>query len=123
FRKFTPPARARTTRDLDRMWDALADGRIHHISTDHAPSTADQKTSGSIWEVHFGLPGIDTTLPVLLDAAHAGRLSYERVVEAYSEAPARAYGLWPRKGALIDGADADLVLVDPARRWTVTDAD
>jgi dihydroorotase-like cyclic amidohydrolase len=119
FRKFTPPARARTTRDLEQMWDALAAGRINHISTDHAPSTAEQKTGGSIWDVHFGLPGVDTTLPVLLDAAHAGRISYERVVECYSDAPARAYGLWPRKGALREGSDADVILVDPDRRWTV----
>ncbi|HZO96978.1 MAG TPA: dihydroorotase family protein [Gaiellaceae bacterium] len=123
FRKFTPPARARSERELERMWDALADGRVHHVGSDHAPSTRAQKTGGSIWDVHFGLPGVDTTLPVLLDGAHAGRLSYERVVEAYAEAPARAYGLWPRKGTLRDGADADLVLVDPEARWTVRDED
>jgi dihydroorotase len=123
FRKFTPPARARTPRDLDAMWDALADGRIHHISTDHAPSPPEQKTAGSIWDVHFGLPGVDTTLPVLLDAAHRGRVSYERVVEAYAEAPARAYGLWPTKGAIRVGGDADLVLVDPDASWTVRDED
>jgi dihydroorotase-like cyclic amidohydrolase len=73
--------------------------------------------------VHFGLPGIDTTLPVLLDAAHAGRLGYERVVELYSEAPARAYGLHGAKGCLDVGADADLVLVDPEREWFVRDED
>ncbi|HZQ03046.1 MAG TPA: dihydroorotase family protein [Gaiellaceae bacterium] len=123
FRKFTPPARAQSTADLERMWEAVADRRVHHVASDHAPSTAAQKTSGSIWDVHFGLPGIDTTLPVLLDGAHAGRLGYERIAEAYAEAPARAYGLWPRKGALQEGSDADLVLVDPGARWTVRDED
>jgi dihydroorotase len=123
FRKFTPPARARSSRDLDRMWDALAERRIHHISSDHAPSTAEQKTGGDIWDVHFGLPGIDTTLPVLLDAAHAGKISYELVAETYAEAPARAYGLWPTKGSLRVGADADVVLVDPDRSWTVSEPD
>jgi dihydroorotase len=123
FRKFTPPARARSSRELERMWDALAERRIHHISSDHAPSTAEQKTGGDIWDVHFGLPGIDTTLPVLLDAAHAGKISYELVAETYAEAPARAYGLWPAKGSLRVGADADIVLVDPQRRWTVSDGD
>jgi dihydroorotase-like cyclic amidohydrolase len=105
------------------MWDALAERRIHHISSDHAPSTAEQKTGGDIWDVHFGLPGIDTTLPVLLDAAHAGKISYELVAETYAEAPARAYGLWPAKGSLRVGADADVVLVDPDRSWTVSDGD
>jgi dihydroorotase (multifunctional complex type) len=123
FRKFTPPARARNRADLDAMWRALADGRISYISSDHAPSTAEQKRAGSIWDVHFGLPGIDTTSSVLLDGAHAGRISYERVAEAYSERPARLYGLWPAKGRLEPGADADLVLVDPEAPWEVRDED
>jgi dihydroorotase len=123
FRKFTPPARAHGGEELDAMWRALADGRIDYVSSDHAPSTAEQKRAGSIWDVHFGLPGVDTTLSVLLDGAHAGRISYERVVEVYSEQPARIYGLWPRKGRLAPGADADVALVDPEARWTVADGD
>jgi dihydroorotase (multifunctional complex type) len=123
LRKFTPPARAESARDLEEMWVALAAGSIDYVASDHAPSTLAQKREGSIWDVHFGLPGIDTTLAVLLDGAHAGRLTYERVVEVYSEAPARIYGLHPRKGSLDAGADADLVLVDPERRWTVRDED
>lgn len=123
FRKFTPPARARAAGELERMWHALAERRIDYVSSDHAPSTAAQKRDGSIWDVHFGLPGIDTTLSVLLDGAHTGHIGYERVVEAYAEAPARLYGLWPAKGSLDPGADADLVLVDPQERWTVRDED
>jgi dihydroorotase (multifunctional complex type) len=120
FRKFTPPARARSQSELDRMWQALASGAIDYVSSDHAPSTADQKRRGSIWDAHFGLPGIDTTLSVLLSGAHRGAISYERVVDAYSERPARIYGLWPAKGRLEPGADADIVLVDPELTWTVT---
>jgi len=123
FRKFTPPARAADQAGLDQMWQALADGQIHYVSTDHAPSTPEHKRDGSIWEVHFGLPGLDTTLSVLLDGAAAGRVSYERVAEAYSEAPARLYGLWPDKGNLDAGAHADIVLVDPSERWQVRDQD
>jgi dihydroorotase (multifunctional complex type) len=119
FRKFTPPARARSRWDLEAMWQEVAMGTVDYVASDHAPSTPAQKRAGSIWEVHFGLPGIDTTLPVLLDAAHAGRIGYERVAEVYAEAPARVYGLFPRKGTLRPGADADLVLVDPGRSWRV----
>jgi dihydroorotase-like cyclic amidohydrolase len=123
LRKFTPPARARTSDDLTAMWEALAGGRIDYVASDHAPSTLAQKREGSIWEAHFGLPGVDTTLSVLLDGAHDGRITYERVVDVYSEAPARIYGLHPRKGTMEVGADADLVLVDPERQWTVRDED
>jgi dihydroorotase (multifunctional complex type) len=122
FRKFTPPARARSQHDLDRMWTALDEGEIDYIATDHAPATAEHKRDGSIWDVHFGLPGVDTTLAVLLDGAAAGRISYERVVSAYAEQPARLYRL-AGKGGLSPGADADIVLVDPAVRWTVADGD
>ncbi len=123
LRKFTPPARARSDGDLLAMWEAVADGRVDYVATDHAPSTLAQKRAGSIWDAPFGLPGLDTTLSVLLDGAHAGRLSYERVVAVYSEVPARQYGLYPRKGNLGVGADADLVLVDPDAKWTVRDDD
>lgn len=123
FRKFTPPARAREPEDLAAMWAAVNEGRIDHVSSDHAPSTAKQKAAGSIWDVHFGLPGLDTTLPFLLDAAASGTISYERLVEVYAESPARTYGLYPRKGQLAVGADADVVLVDPSARWTVRDED
>jgi len=123
LRKFTPPARARTETDLREMWSTLASGEIDYIASDHAPSTLEQKQAGSIWDVHFGLPGIDTTLPLLLDAVHRGWLTLERLVAVYSETPARIYGLYPRKGNLEPGADADMVLVDPERRWVVDDAD
>lgn len=123
LRKFTPPARARGPQDLDAMWDALNDGSISHISTDHAPSTRQQKTQGSIWDVHFGLPGLDTTMPVLLDAAASGRISYERLVRLYAENPADAYGLSPQKGRLEVGADADLIVVDPVIQWTIAASD
>jgi dihydroorotase (multifunctional complex type) len=123
LRKFTPPARARTVADEQRMWQLLRDGVLTHLSTDHAPSTLEQKGDGSIWDVHFGLPGLDTTLPLLLDAAVRGALALEDVVRVYADAPARRYGLNPRKGSLRPGADADLVLVDLEGVRVLSDAD
>ncbi len=112
LRKFTPPARARTDRDEAAMWELLRSGALTHISSDHAPSTLEQKRAGDMWEVHFGLPGLDSTMSVLLDAVARGHLSFEDVARVYAEAPARTYGL-PGKGRIAVGADADLALVDP----------
>jgi dihydroorotase-like cyclic amidohydrolase len=120
FRKFTPPARIRSRADADAMWTAFDSEAVHLLSTDHAPSTAEQKRTGDIWNVHFGLPGLDSTFPLMLDAALTGRTSLERVVAAYAQAPARRYRLHG-KGRIAPGADADLVLIDPAARRTLSD--
>ncbi|MDQ0777178.1 dihydroorotase (multifunctional complex type) [Streptomyces aurantiacus] len=114
LRKFTPPARARINDDELQMWQLLRSGTLTHMSSDHAPSTLEQKHDGDVWSVPFGLPGLDSTFAILLDAAARGHLSYEDVARVYSETPAKTYGLWPRKGRIAPGADADLALVDPA---------
>jgi len=121
FRKFTPPARCRSQADADAMWDRLRRGEITHLATDHAPATRAQKEAGSIWEVHFGLPGVETTLPLMLEAVNQGWLTLPRLVEALAEVPARLYGLYPRKGTLHLGADADMVLVDLTSRRVLRD--
>ena len=123
LRKFTPPARIRNEREQDAMWDLLRNGGFSHISTDHAPSTLAQKAAGSFWDVHFGLPGLDTTFRLLLTEAANARIRYEDVVALYSENPARRYGLHPRKGHLGVGADADIALVDPDRDWVIENSD
>jgi dihydroorotase-like cyclic amidohydrolase len=109
-RKFTPPARDKPAGEL--MWERLARGEIDLISTDHAPSTLDQKFGSNIWDCPFGLPGVETTLTMLLNAVAEEKLTLEKVVQVYSEAPARLLGLYPRKGAIRVGSDADVVLVD-----------
>lgn len=120
FRKFTPPARIRSSSDQSDMWAAFNAGTVHHLSTDHAPSTAEQKRAGTIWDAPFGLPGLDSTLPLMLDAALSGRTSLERLVAAYAERPARQYRL-RGKGRITPGADADIVLVDPHATRTLAD--
>jgi dihydroorotase (multifunctional complex type) len=123
LRKFTPPARNRGPEDAEAMWRHLAEGRLTHVATDHAPSTRVQKLAGDIWEAPFGLPGLDTTSRLLLDAAAAGRLTWSDVARRYAEEPARRYGMWPAKGALAEGSDADLVLVDPDATVRIRDED
>jgi dihydroorotase (multifunctional complex type) len=120
--KFTPPARVRTDADRAAMWDLVARGELDTIASDHAPSTREQKLAGDIWSAPFGLPGLDTTCSVLLDAVSAGHITPERVAELYSRRPATHFGL-AGKGLIAPGYDADLVLVDPDQEWTVQDAD
>jgi len=122
LRKFTPPARLTTDEEEIEMWELLRSGVLTHVSTDHAPSTLQQKAAG-IWDAPFGLPGLDTTSAVLLDGVFNGRLALEDVVRVYSEQPARRYGLFPRKGAIAVGSDADITLVDPDIRWKVASPD
>jgi len=121
LRKFTPPARIRNQAERAAMWQAVRDHRFSHFSTDHAPSTMTQKARPSFWDAPFGLPGLDTTLPFLFDAALSGQITMSDVVRLYATAPAARYRL--PKGVIEVGADADLLLVDPGASWMVSDGD
>lgn len=103
------------------VWDALADGRIHMLASDHAPHTREEKEVGwtDAWAAHTGTPGIQEQLPLMLDAVNSGKLTFDRLVDLTSGAPARVFGL-PSKGSLAPGSDADIVLVDRTRQWTIT---
>jgi allantoinase len=123
WNKFTPPARSKD--EADGMWARLRSGDIDMISADHAPATKEDKAQGeeNIWECSFGLPGVETVLPMMLTGVNEGRVSLERLVEARSLVPAQVYGLWPRKGHLGIGADADFVLVDMDAEKTLKNDD
>jgi dihydroorotase-like cyclic amidohydrolase len=122
FHKFTPPARS--AEDRAGMWKRLEAGDIDIISADHAPSTRQQKEQGEdIWDVPFGIPGVETTFEMMLTGAAEGRVSLERLVATRCETPARVYGLYPRKGHLGIGADADIALVDLQATRTIKDED
>lgn len=115
--KVNPPLRARA--DLEAMWEALRAGDIDTVGTDHCATTLAQK-GGDIWAATPGFPGMATSLPVLL-AEGVGRrgLSLSDVARLTSYAPARTFNMYPRKGRLEVGADADLVVIDLDREWRV----
>lgn len=123
WHKFTPPARDRDS--AQAMWARLEQGDVDMICSDHAPATKKDKSQGvqDIWDCSFGLPGVETALPLMLTGVNEGRLRLERLVASRSEVPARVYGLWPRKGHLGPGADADFVLVDLEAERTLSNAD
>ncbi|WP_232687032.1 dihydroorotase [Halobacterium zhouii] len=109
FGRMNPPLRSEERREA--VFERLADGRIDVVATDHAPHTRAEKDA-SIWDAPSGVPGVETALPLLLNAAREGRLSYERVRDVTAANPASVFGL-PQKGRVEAGRDADLVLVDP----------
>jgi dihydropyrimidinase len=111
--KFNPPVRHRA--DAEALWAALADGRIGAVGSDHVPNLRRRKIpDGSIETAIAGSAGVATLLPLLwTHGVRTGRITPERLVELASTGPARTFGLWPAKGAIAPGADADLVVVDP----------
>lgn len=103
------------------LWEAMESGVIDILASDHAPHTREEKEVGwtDAWAAHTGTPGIQYQIPLLLDAWHQGKISFRRVVEMVSSTPAELFGL-TKKGTLAPGADADIVLIDPDREWTIT---
>jgi allantoinase len=122
--KCAPPIRDAATQAA--LWAELLAGRVDFIGSDHSPCPAADKQKGEddIWQAWGGVAGIQATLPVLLtEGVHARGLSFETIAHLTATAPAQTFGLYPRKGAIAVGADADFAIVDPAREWTLDAAE
>jgi dihydroorotase len=93
------------------------------IGTDHAPHTREEKLHDDIWRAASGFAGVETSMRLFLThGVHAGRLTLEQYVRGSSEGPARTWGLYPRKGAIAIGSDADLAIVDLQREGIIEEA-
>jgi dihydroorotase len=117
FAQMNPPLRS--PHDNEVLWQALLDGVIDFIATDHAPHTLEEKAK-TYPNTPSGMPGVETSLPLMLTQAMQGRCTVAQVANWMSTAVAKAYGI-SKKGAIAPGYDADLVLVDletyrPVRR-------
>jgi dihydropyrimidinase len=115
-----PPLRE--SEDLEALWSGVRDGAIDTVGSDHAPWTLEAKALGNddLARLPVGIPGIETQTRLLFsEGVNKGRISPERFVEIMSANPARLQGLYPRKGTIAVGSDADLVLIDPARGGTI----
>jgi allantoinase len=114
----------KTREDSAKLWNHLSEGTIDFIASDHAPCTPEEKRTGSIWTDYSGIPGTELMFPYVFSEGYVGgRFTLRRLIEVTSEAAAMRYGLYPRKGSLIPGSDADLIFVDEKRRWKVRGAD
>jgi allantoinase len=119
--KINPPLRSAA--EVENLWRLLAAGRIDYVTTDHVGWTRQRKDTRSIFEAKSGVPGLELFLPLFHSEAVARRgLPLGLLTRMLSENPARRMGLWPRKGSLAVGADADAVVFDPHRRWRVDEA-
>jgi allantoinase len=119
--KCAPPLRAPSL--VAQLWDALLRGDLDCVASDHSPCPPEMK-QGTIWQAWGGISGVQTTLPVLLDeAVHRRGMPLPRLVALTAANPARRFGLYPRKGALLPGSDADLTLVDLEGEWILGQAD
>ncbi|CAN5266773.1 dihydroorotase [soil metagenome] len=118
--RVNPPVREKPNQQP--LWDALMDGTVDIIATDHAPHAPEEKTRPDIWTVDCGFPGVETQMPLMLTEINKGRGTISDYVRWSAESPAKIWGLYPRKGTLTVGSDADIALVDLNRNWTVDDA-
>jgi dihydropyrimidinase len=114
-----PPLRP--PKDRDAVWEALADGTVDVVATDHCSWTLERKRAADRFtRIPPGVSNLETLVPMLYSEGVAkGRISLPRMVDLVAANPAKIFGLFPRKGAIVEGADADLVVFDPNRKVVI----
>lgn len=119
--KIAPPLR--TKKDNELHWEGINNGSIDFIATDHAPYEIESekaKEGMNIWTAFPGIPGVETMVPVVVSEGYnKGRISLSKLVEVLSTNAAKHYGLYPKKGALNIGSDADFTIIDLDKEWTI----
>ena len=119
--KIAPPLR--TKKDNEEQWNGINDGSIDFIATDHAPyeiESEKHKDGMNIWTSFPGIPGVETMVPVIVSEGYnKGRISLSKLVDILSTNAAKHYGLYPKKGALNIGSDADFTIIDLEKEWTI----
>jgi len=116
FGKVAPPIRSK--QDVEALWDGIRDGTITCIGTDHSAKPKEAK-SKDIWSSMLGFPGSETMLPVMITGATDRHIPLTRIAEVCSCNTAQTFQLWPKKGTIAVGSDADLVVVDMKKEVTI----
>lgn len=116
--RINPPVRKRI--ESERLWQKLDAGEIDCVSSDHAPWPAEKKDHQSIFDNASGAPGVETLLPLVFnEGVVKGRIRLATMVRALMENPAKIFGLYPQKGVLAVGSDADIIVLDPQKKWSI----
>jgi dihydropyrimidinase len=118
----SPPLRGKETQD--KLWRGLAGGDLQAVSTDHCPFCMKEQKElgkGDFSKIPNGAPGIETRMSLVFDGGvRTGKISLNRWVELTSLSPAKLFGLFPRKGTIAPGSDADVVVFDPNKKQTLS---
>ena len=116
YAKCNPPLRSKE--EVRRMWEMVNNGSIDTIASDHAPQSAREKEKGkeNIFKSPSGLPGIEQRLPLLFTKVKEGKLKLDRMIELICTNPSKIFGLYPQKGTIGVGSDADFVIIDPDKK-------
>lgn len=114
---FAPPPRDQARVDL--LWKQLSNGLISTMGSDHGPVESRLKEAGisNIFKGQFGIPGTETMVPLMFNAVAKGKITLERLTDILAETPAHLYGLYPRKGVIQVGSDADFTIVDLSQSY------
>lgn len=122
YAKINPPLRSAEARE--GLWECIRRREVAFIASDHAPHSHHGKESPDIFENQSGAPAVETMLPVVFDEGVVkGRIGVMDFVELFTGNPARILGLYPKKGTIAPGSDADIVIFDPKRQWTIQGKD
>lgn len=105
-------------KDQNSLWEAIQDGTLSFVCSDHAPHT-DEDKEGDLWSAPAGMCGVETIAPLMLDAVSNHKISIQQIVSLLSVNPAKHYGVYPKKGAIQIGSDADLTLIDMNKQITI----
>lgn len=104
--------------DQDRLWEGIQDGVIDLVCSDHAPHTAEDK-KGDLWSIPAGSCGVETLAPLMIDSVNKGKITINDLSYILSEGPAKLFNIYPQKGSLQVGTDADITIIDLDKRFTI----
>ncbi len=120
YAKINPPLRKQA--DVDALWEGLHDATLMAVTTDHSPFTVEEKERArtDIWRTPPGAPGVEELVLGMMDAALTGRIDLQKAVRLISTNGAKRFGVYPQKGAIAVGSDADITLYDPRETTTIS---